>query len=60
MSEFATELQARVDEVGAELRRAREACDDHGVSVMLARLENLTRIADRHGVDIRLPAEGAA
>ncbi|MFJ2032561.1 hypothetical protein [Streptosporangium sp. NPDC087985] len=64
MSEFATELRARVDEVIVELRRMRQAFDDHAVEVLSGRLENLLRIAEQHGVDVRYtgdaPADGAA
>lgn len=64
MSEFAAELQARVDEVDAQLRLMRQSSDDHAVEALSGRLENLLRIAGQHGVDVRhaagAPAEGAA
>ncbi|GAA4220579.1 hypothetical protein FHR32_006575 [Streptosporangium album] len=53
MSEFAAELRARVDEVDAELRLMRQAFDEHSVEVLSGRLENLLRIAEQHGVDVR-------
>lgn len=58
MSRFAAELKARVNEVVVELRREREAMDDHGVEVLTGRLENLLRIAEQHGIDVQV--EGAA
>ncbi len=59
LSEFAAELQARVDEVDAELMRAHAAFDDHAVEVLTGRLENLLRIADQHHVDVRYPSDWA-
>ncbi|MGP3915433.1 hypothetical protein [Nonomuraea sp. 10N515B] len=59
MSEFAAELRARIDEVDAELLRARAAFDDHAVEVLTVRLENLLRIAGQHDVDVRYPADSA-
>ncbi|GAA5770298.1 hypothetical protein [Streptosporangium roseum] len=60
MSEFAAELRARVDEVDAELRVMRQAFDHHAVEVLGGRLENLLRIADRHGIDVRYAGGGPA
>jgi hypothetical protein len=59
MSEFAAELRARVDDVDAELGLMREAFDDHAIEVLSGRLENLLRIADRHGIDVRYAADAA-
>ncbi|MBG0832486.1 hypothetical protein HS041_32800 [Planomonospora sp. ID67723] len=58
MGEFTAELLARIDEVEAELRLMRQADDDHAVEVLSGRLENLLRIAARHGVEVP-QAEGA-
>lgn len=60
MSEFAAELRARVDEVDAELRLMRQAFDHHAVEVLSGRLENLLRIADQHGIDVRYAADSPA
>ncbi|MFC4060537.1 hypothetical protein ACFOWE_19715 [Planomonospora corallina] len=53
MSEFTAELLARVEETDAELRVAREAGDDHTAEVLSGRLDNLLRIAEQHGVEVR-------
>lgn len=60
MSEFATELRARVADVDGELELMRQASDDHAVEVLSGRLENLLRIAERHGVDVRRAGGGPA
>ncbi|MBB2912483.1 hypothetical protein FHS43_003766 [Streptosporangium becharense] len=64
MSEFETELRMRVDEVDSQLRLLRQAEDDHAVEVLSGRLENLLRIAERHGIDlgraVEAPAAGTA
>ncbi len=39
--------------------RARGAFDEHAVNVLTGRLENLLRIADQHGVDVRYPTSWA-
>ena len=38
----------------------REAFDDHATEVLSGRLENLLRIADRHGIDVRYAAGAPA
>jgi hypothetical protein len=53
MSEFAAELRARIADVDGELELMREAFDDHSIEVLTGRLENLLRIAELHGVDVR-------
>jgi hypothetical protein len=60
MSEFAAELRARVDDVDAELGLMREAFDDRAIEVLSGRLENLLRIADLHGIDVRYAADAPA
>ncbi|MDP9844985.1 hypothetical protein [Streptosporangium lutulentum] len=60
MSEFAAELRARVDDVDAELGLLREAFGTRAVEVLSGRLENLLRLADRHGVDVRYAADTPA
>ncbi|GAA2846041.1 hypothetical protein GCM10010517_02620 [Streptosporangium fragile] len=57
MSEFEAELRMRVNEVDSQLRLMRQAHDDHAVEVLSGRLENLLRIADRHGIDVRHAAD---
>ncbi|MGJ6966591.1 hypothetical protein ACSDR0_32240 [Streptosporangium sp. G11] len=58
MSEFAAELRARIADVDGELELMRQAFDDHAIEVLTGRLENLLRIADRHGVDVRYAGGG--
>ncbi|SDH12062.1 hypothetical protein SAMN05421505_111199 [Sinosporangium album] len=60
MSEFAVELQARIQEAEEELARMRHAGDEHAVQVLSGRLENLLRIADQHGVDARGGGDASA
>ncbi|MER6177436.1 hypothetical protein [Streptosporangium sp. NPDC001681] len=57
-SEFAAELRARIADVDGELELMRRASDDYAVEVLTGRLENLLRIAARHGVDVRPPGGG--
>ncbi|MFF5113835.1 hypothetical protein [Streptosporangium sp. NPDC000509] len=60
MSEFAAELRARIADVDGELELMRQAFDDHAIEVLSGRLENLLRIADQHGVDVRHAGGGPA
>lgn len=60
MSEFAAELRARIADVDGELELMRAAFDDHAVEVLSGRLENLLRIADGHGIDVRHADGGPA
>ncbi|GAA3156270.1 hypothetical protein GCM10010466_53960 [Planomonospora alba] len=63
MNEFTAELLARIDETDAELRLVRQARDDHAAEALSGRLDNLLRIAARHGIEVRrgvgAPADGA-
>ncbi|MEQ4721816.1 hypothetical protein [Nonomuraea sp. B19D2] len=49
MTVFAEELRARIGEVETELH---QDSDDHTVSVLADRLENLLRIAGQHGIEV--------
>ncbi|GII95460.1 hypothetical protein [Sinosporangium siamense] len=60
MSEFAMELQASIREAEEEVTRMRLAGDEHAVEMMSGRLENLMRIAGRHGVEARGGGDASA
>lgn len=57
MHEFTAELRARLGEAREDLRRAREAGDEHGVQIASGRLDNLRRLAADHGISLEAAGE---
>lgn len=53
MSEFAEQLDSRIDDVRHRLQDARSAGDDYLVENLIDDLENLLELADRNDVDTR-------
>ncbi|RAD58972.1 hypothetical protein DN508_37205, partial [Burkholderia multivorans] len=51
MSEFAEQLDSRIDDVRHRLQDARSAGDDYLVENLIDDLENLLELADRNDVD---------
>ncbi|WP_113904664.1 MULTISPECIES: hypothetical protein [Brevibacterium] len=51
MSEFADQLDTRIDDVRQRLHEARAAGDDFLVENLIDELENLLALADRNDVD---------
>jgi len=50
MGDFAAEMGRRLDQAREALRVAGESGDDYGVVTHLAELEELLRVAGRHGL----------
>lgn len=51
MSEFANQLDTRIDDVRHRLHEARSAGDDYLVENLIDDLESLLQLADRNDVD---------
>jgi hypothetical protein len=50
VGDFAAEMGRRLDQACEALRVARESSDDYGIVTHLAELEELLRVAGRHGL----------
>lgn len=61
VGEFAAELRRRIDQAREAIRVAGERGDPHGLETHLAELEELVRVARRHGltVDLTVGAGGS-
>ncbi|MBM6592255.1 hypothetical protein [Brevibacterium sp. RIT 803] len=51
MSEFANQLDTRIDDVRHRIHEARSAGDDYLVETLIDDLQNLLELADRNDVD---------
>ena len=51
MSEFANQLDTRIDDVRHRIHEARSAGDDYLVETLIDELQNLLELADRNDVD---------
>ncbi|AZL07654.1 MAG: hypothetical protein ACTMKZ_00765 [Brevibacterium aurantiacum] len=51
MSEFANQLDTRIDDVRHRLQEARSEGDDYLVETLIDDLQNLLELADRNDVD---------
>ncbi|MEV0403621.1 hypothetical protein [Actinoallomurus sp. NPDC050550] len=60
MGDFAAEMERRLGLASEAIGQANAAGDDHGVATHEAELEELLRVADRHGLRVRRPSLSAA